>query len=502
MVLAQQTKAWLILGAVFVLVLLLNIDYSAVNLILVDISKEFDEDLNILQWLLSAYTLAWGSTSIIGGRLSDIYGKRCLFFIGVSAFAASSLMCGIGWSTWVLIVGRILQGVAGGLFVAPLYAMIFTVFPESKRGFAIGMLGLAAGMGLAFGPSLGGFLLEVINWRWVFFVNVPLCILSLFVVWCFGEKETIEKTGQKIDIQGAALLSSSLILLMFTLNQTEVWGVSSLPYLVSLGTSVFLFATFYLTQRSKKERLIPKGFFANMPYLGCLVGFSLFEYVFATIFLIINLYLQNVLQYSAYESGLIFFSMTLLLGGFAPFGGKLCDKMDGRIPICLGLFIVGICCVWLSTFNSSTDLMQLIVVLALTGTGLGLAFPAFNTIMMETVDGSLLNTASGVFALGCTLSLSLGVVISSSLLTGLGQYFLEGVLPIGTTVEQKASVMTYLSSAYHDVKELNLFAEPQMINNLVNQAYTQAMSHIMIITAGVAFISAFFSYVTVKGYKK
>ncbi len=502
MFLTPEKKSWFILSSVFILALLLNIDYSAVNLILVPISRDFDEDLNVLQWLLSGYTLAWASVAIIGGRLSDIYGRRRMFFIGVWIFSIASLICGVAWDTWVIMLGRALQGVGGGLFVSPLYAIIFMETPEDKRGRSMGILGISCGIGLAFGPSIGGALLEWLSWRWIFYINIPLCLIAQGVMYIFTHKETIDSTKKKIDIQGAALLGATIIMFLFSINQAEVWGLGSLLFWSFIGISILLFFAFLTHQSNRENRLIPKNFFNNTPYLGCLVGFSFFQYVFASMLLMVNLYLQNILNYSAYETGIIFFSMTIALGLLSPFGGKMCDRMDGRIPICLGTFITGIAALWFSTFDAHTELLPVIFSLALAGTGLGISFPSFNAVMLKTVDSSLLNTASGVFSVGTCMSLSLGVIISSSMLTGLGQIFLEQTLPLNLSPEDYSSLITYIAGVHHDIKELENIVDAKAMNTLVKSAYTTALSVTMQIAAAVSFISTLFCFLTIKGIKK
>jgi len=497
-----KKETWFILISVFILAFLLNIEYSAVNLILVPISKDFNEDLNILQWLLSGYTLAWAATALIGGRLSDIYGSKRLFFIGVWVFCIACLICGCARSTWVLISGRIIQGVGGGLFVAPLYSILFLETPEKKRGFTMGLLGIFCGIGLAFGPSIGGGLLKLLSWHWVFLINIPLCLGAMWLMYTFASEKNQPSSKKTVDIPGSALLAFSIVLLLFTLNQSEVWGVTSPHFLLFITISVILFFCFFKHQKHKKDKIIPPDLFHNIPYIGCFVGVSLFEYVFSSTLLLVNLYLQNVLHYSAYESGIIFLSMTLSFAIFSLIGGKMCDIMDGRIPLCGGMILSGISIVWMSSFTPQTELSFITYALMLLGCGQGLSFPCLNAIMLKTIPPSTINTASGLFSVGICLFLSIGVVVSSSLLTGLGQAYLFQILPKNTlTSHEISSLMSYIAAAHHNVTELYHIANFEYLNTLVERAYMSGLRATILISATVSFFSAAFCFLTIKNIK-
>lgn len=500
----EAMRPWTLLLAMVFLILLLNIDYTAVNIALVVISKELETDLNTLQWLLSGYVLAWAAVVVPAGQLADIFGKRRMLTLGITLFALSSLWCGLSQDEWVLIAGRLAQGMSGALFVPPLYTLVFSAFPEDKQGLALGALGAGAGIGLAVGPTFGGVLLEVLSWRWIFLINVPLCLLTVLVTLICAEREPWRVSDHKFDLPGSILLGISLVLIMFGLNQMEVWGTLSSSVWGFIATGILILMFFLYSSRTKPNRLIPLGLFKNVPYLGCVLGFAIFEFIFSVVLVIVGLYLQNVAGYTAYESGIIFLSMTLAFGLLSPFGGKMTDKMDARIPACLGMALVAMGTTIAIFFSAQAELTRIMISLLFIGLGLGVALPAFNAAMMKTIDTKILSTASAVFIMFACLGNSLGVVSSTSLLVGLGEPTLKETLdkamPTLTAIDLN-NIYTVFGSAYRDLNLLQGLDIKGLII-LMNEAFVQANSWIMLMTTFVGLTALFSSMKMIKIQKK
>ncbi len=500
---SQTVRAAFVLFSMMILVLLINVDYTAVNIALLPISKETGADLNTLQWLLSGYVLAWASLVIPAGQMADLFGKRRLLLGGVSVFLIASVLCGIVSSAPLLILARVLQGFGGALFVPPLYALVFECFPPKRRGFAIGMLGVGAGIGLAIGPSFGGYILTNFGWRWIFFINVPLCLITMLLIILFVKKEPKRVADGKVDVQGGLLLGAALVAFMYAVNQSEVWGLSDPLLWGILALAALLVMLFIKTSQHKENRLIPEGLFKNKPFVGCMVGFGVYCFAFSTILVIIGLYLQNLQGYSPYEAGLIFLAMTVALGALSPYGGSLVDKMDARYPICGGLFLLGASLLFIATFGLETSKMTILITLFLMGLGMGISFPALNAMMMKVVDPKKLSTASGTFIMCAGTANSLGVVISTSLFTGLGLvYFQERLTTqhIDLSAEKHQALAEFLESAYRDLKVLADFSAPEIeqYTHMINTSLVDAMSWVMGLVAMMSFAATLYCYRTVK----
>lgn len=496
---SPQKSPWVILFAMVILIMLINVDYTAVNIAMVGIAEEIKVELNTLQWLLSGYVLAWAAFVIPGGRLADIYGKRRMLLWGVSIFMVSSIICGAVNSTQALIASRVAQGFGGALFVPPVYSLLFDVFPEDKRGFAIGMMGVGAGIGLAIGPSFGGFLMQTLGWRWIFFINGPLCFIVIVAVMMCVKKEPARLSQAKLDLLGSMLLAFSLATGIYTLNQTEVWGLSDKRIWVFFAVAIGLAVTFTLNMRGKENRLIPEGLLKNRAFLGTMIGFSIYAFSFSVVLVIIGLFLQNVLGYSAYEAGIIFLAMTISLGILSPYGGKLTDSMDARVPICGGLFLLTCALIAAGFMDDRSHLYTVATVLLLVGLGMGLAFPALNAAMMKTVDSSMLSTASGTFTMSCCSFNTVGVVVSTSLLVGIGRVKMDRFIELGQTsvdARTQEALVTLLSSAYRDMNLLNFRSaeDIQVLVTYLNSSFVNSMSFIMWITAGLTMLATITSY--------
>ncbi len=484
-----------ILSSMLVLIFLINIDYSAVNIAMVSIAEEVHGDLQTLQWLLSGYVLAWGLLVIPAGRLADIYGKRRLFIYGVTLFTISSILCGLATSSWFLILGRVLQGFGGAMFVPPVYSLLFSSFPSHKQGLALGLLGASAGLGLAAGPSLGGMLLTLCGWHWIFFINVPLCLVAIALVAWATEKEPARLLDEKLDKFGSVLFAGAMTAIMLGLNQTERWGVDSPLFWTVIISGVVGLAIFCVWQRISSNRLIPAGLLTNPAFIGCMLGFAIFQITFSSILVTMALYLQNILGYSAYEAGMTFLAMTLALGALSPVGGKLADKMDVRVPIVGGMLILAVALFLVSQLTVEATLIQVSTALLLVGLGLGLSFPVLNAAMMKAVPAEMLSTASGVFVMGATIGNSLGVIISANLLVFLGKSKLASLLSvqnIDLSPDQYNSLVALLSSLHQDLSALKGLDDVILAQVLgyCKESFVGAMSVTMLIGVALALLAA------------
>lgn len=487
----QPKKAWLVLSTMFILMVLVDLDYTAVNLALVAISQDVESDLNTLQWLLSGYVLAWSGFVAAAGKLSDIYGKRTILLWGVWGFLISSALCALAQSDLFLILARGLQGLNGALFVPPVYTLVFSSFPENKRGFAIGILGIGVGLGLALGPSFSGLILDYFSWRWIFWVNVPLCALVILKTHLFVDKALNTREEGSIHIPTSILLFIGLVTLMFGLNQVEVWGVFSPLLWGVLAASLLCLLIFHLYSKKVSSPLIPRGLFKNRSFLACCSGYGLFQFTFSLVLVLLTLYLQNVKGYSPKEAGLAFLPLTVLMGALSPFGGKLCDRTDVRWPLCGGAFLSLFAFILCARFTASTSETYLLISLSLFGVSFGLALASFNAVMLKTVSGSILSTASGVFTMIACLGCTSGTVMGTSLLVGLASHQFD---QMGSLVDEGAlaalkSVFAEAHWDYHLFSESSLAIEAAA--DILKTTFSDTFGVLMFLGAGVSLLSFF-----------
>jgi EmrB/QacA subfamily drug resistance transporter len=300
---SDRTK-WFALALLCVTQFVVVLDIAIVNVALPSIQEDLGFSQENLQWVISAYALIFGGFLLLGGRLADILGRRIVFMAGLVVFSLGSLLCGLAWSEESLILARGLQGLGAATVTPSALSILTTTFSEGReRNIALGAWGAVGGFGAAAGVLAGGILTDLLSWEWIFFVNVPVgfgaLILSPIVL-----HESRDAHGQSHDVPGAVLVTSGLLLLVLGITQGRQWEWLSAKTIGVFAASVLLLATFALWEQRQREALVPFSIFrlqtltaANVA--GFIMGTALFS-----MFLMLTLYMQQVLGFSALKTGI------------------------------------------------------------------------------------------------------------------------------------------------------------------------------------------------------
>lgn len=503
----QNPKSAWILFAVCILGVMLQIDFTAVNVALTAMGHTLNADLNTVQWALSAYVLAWGAFVLTAGRLADLFGKRRTFLIGVILFMLGSALTGAATQAWFMILGRVVQGAGGALFLPGVYTLVFTAFPENKQGVALGILTSSIAIGLAIGPTFGGIVLHLLNWRWIFFLNLPLGIPVIAIIMWAVPREPWRLSSESMDYLGAALVALSLVLLMYALNQVSVWGISSPKFLVLIAASLLLMVIFVLYERRLAHPLFQMDMFRNQIFLGCTLTYVIMGFTFSTTLIVGGLYLENALDYSALNTGFIFLVMTAMFAVLSVYGGKLVDLMDPRVPIVSGGIATALAFFTFALCTQHSPLWMPMLALALFGIGGGLGFPALNATMMKSVTKDQLSTASSAFAMFGCVGNTIGLILSSVIIVTFGQHKLNQLLaqqaqPLNP--DQSALLHTIIGTPHYNAAQLTLFPADHIPNLLdtLRAAFVHGMTISMIITMILAILGAIISAVLIKNLPK
>ena len=299
---SNRTK-WLALALLCVTQFVVVLDIAIVNVALPSIQEDLGFSQENLQWVISAYALIFGGFLLLGGRLADILGRRIIFMAGLVVFSVGSLLCGLAWSEESLIIARGLQGLGAATVTPSALSILTTTFTEGReRNIALGAWGAVGGFGAAAGVLAGGILTDLLSWEWIFFVNVPIGVGAL-ILSPILLRESRDAHGQSHDVPGAVLVTSGLLLLVLGITQGRQWEWLSVKTIGVFAASAVLLAAFALWEQRQREPLVPFSIFrlqtltaANVA--GFIMGTALFS-----MFLMLTLYMQQVLGFSALRTG-------------------------------------------------------------------------------------------------------------------------------------------------------------------------------------------------------
>ncbi|HYY64843.1 MAG TPA: MFS transporter, partial [Gaiellaceae bacterium] len=289
----------LLLGVQFMVVL----DIAIVNVALPSIQTDLGFSQENLQWVVSAYALLFGGFLLLFGRVADIVGRRRVFLVGIAVFSIASLLSGLAWSEGALIGARALQGLGAAMITPAALSILTTTFTEGKdRNAALGAWGAVGAFGAVAGVLLGGILTDALSWEWIFFVNVPVGVLG-FVLAPFLLKESRDARVTSFDAPGAVLVTAGLVTLVYAITQANNNGWGSLETIGLFSAAAVMLAAFLAWERRTAEPLVPGSFFRLRTVVGANVaGLILGTAIFA-MFLMLTLYMQQVLGYSAMKTG-------------------------------------------------------------------------------------------------------------------------------------------------------------------------------------------------------
>jgi EmrB/QacA subfamily drug resistance transporter len=388
---------WAILTVLSIGFFMTLLDLTIVNIAIPDMVEHLDASLDQILWITNAYTLALAVLLITAGRMGDLTGKKNLFVYGVTLFTLASLACGLSQNPSQLITFRAVQGIGAAMLLPQTLSLIIDVFPHEKRGVALGIWGIVAGVSGAAGPAVGGVLVTRIDWRWIFFVNIPLGVLAVAGALMFIP--TADRTVRhRFDIPGVILSSVALFLLSFALIEGQKYEWNGWIW-TAIGASAVVFAVFLVHQRGQQdnEPLVPFSLFRDrnftiMNFVGIAISFGI-----VGLFLPITVYLQSVLGYSAMKSGIVL--LPLSIGTFVMAGpaGVLSEKLGGKYILMTGLVLFGGGLLWvMAVADVGESWTGVVAPLFVMGMGAGCTFTPMATEVMRNVPPRLTGAASGV----------------------------------------------------------------------------------------------------------
>ena len=411
-------KWWVMLG-VGLGVLMFTLDTSIVNIALPTLVKTFETTFATIQWIVLSYLLVVTTLVLGAARLGDMIGKKRLYLGGLIVFTISSLLCGLAPDVGWLIGFRALQGM-GAVMISALGAAIVTeAFPSSERGRALGIIGAVVSLGIALGPTVGGLLIGLFNWRMIFLVNVPIGIFASFVVAHYVPANSHPFVGQRFDWVGSIVMTIALVTFALGMTHGQEAGFGNPVTLGLLAIAIISLAIFLWLESHIASPVLDLHLFYNRQFsLSLLTGILVFIVIAGTIF-IIPFFLELVLHYSTPHTGVLLAVSPVLGGIVAPFSGNLSDRFGTRIISLVGLVLMVIGCLCISTFNAQMTDLDYIIRVAPFGIGLGMFQSPNNSAILGSVPPERLGIASGLLSLTRTLGQTTGVPLLGAIFAGI-----------------------------------------------------------------------------------
>jgi EmrB/QacA subfamily drug resistance transporter len=415
---ASQNRKWFALALLVAVQFMVVLDIAIVNVALPSIQVDLGFSQQNLQWVISAYALLFGGVLLLGGRLADLLGRRRLFIIGTILFAVASLLAGFAWSEASLIGARALQGLGAAIITPAALSILTTTFAEGKeRNIALGAWGGVGAFGAVAGVLLGGVLTDALSWEWIFFVNVPVGVVALALTPLLLT-ESRDLTAKSFDIPGAVLVTGGLVALVFAITQANDYGWASIETIGVFALSAVLLAGFLVWETRVTDPLMTFSIFRLRTLTGANVaGFILGTATFS-MFLMLTLYMQQVLGYSAMKTGVAYLAVAATAIFWSFLAANLVTRIGVKPVLVAGMtFLTAGVAYFTQVSVGGSYVADLLPGFLLISVGLGFSFVPISIAALAGVQPSEAGLASGLINTSQQIGGALGVAILSTIAT-------------------------------------------------------------------------------------
>ncbi len=412
-------ERWIALYVLCTGMLMIVLDATVVNVALPSIQEDLGFSTSSLAWVVNAYLIAFGGLLLLAGRLGDLLGRRSMFLAGITLFTTASLLCGSAQSQGLLVGARFLQGVGGAMTSAVILGMIVTMFPDPReQARAIGVYAFVASAGGAVGLLAGGVLTQAINWHWIFFVNIPIGLVTALLAARLIERDRGIGLSAGADVPGAVLITSALMLGVYTIVKPAAdygWGAGRT--LALAAATLVLLAAFLVRESRAQSPLVPLRIFrernlaiANTIQILSVAGMF-------GLFFLGALYLRRVLGYDALQIGLAFLPVTLAMGFLSVrYSERLVMRFGPRTTVLPGLVLIMVALAWFARVPlHGSYLLDVMPSMLLLGIGAGVCFPALMTLAMSATKPAEAGLASGLVNTTAQVGGALGLAVLATL---------------------------------------------------------------------------------------
>lgn len=423
-----QNKNLIALGGICLSALMFGLEISSIPVILPTLEKALQGNFSAIQWIMNAYTIASTTILMAVGALSDRYGRKWIFLISVTLFGIASLFCGIAQSAALMIAFRAIQGMSGGaMLICQIATLSYQFREEKERAWSYGCWGIVFGMGFGFGPLIGGGIVAISNWQWVFLIHVPISVVTLLLILLGVQEEVKPVSKNKLDIIGMLSLSLAVLFLTYFITHGSSIGFTRPLSLITLLLSVSCFILFVLTERKIAHPLFDFSVFRINNFSGAVLGSIGMNISFWPFMIYLPIYFQTVLGYSSSITGLSLLAYSLPTLLFPPLGERLSLRFHPKNVIPLGLFTIalGFFLMWLGSRSSQASWFTMLPGLLVAGMGLGVTNTPVTNTSTSSVNLSRVGMASGIDMSARMITLAINIALMGTILVECTFYYLR-----------------------------------------------------------------------------
>jgi EmrB/QacA subfamily drug resistance transporter len=408
----HRSRAFALLAVAFFVTIA---DLAIVNVALPTIGTDLHFSESNLQWVVTAYGLTFGGLLLLGGRAADLLGRRRIFMVGLAIFTLASLGCGLATTDWFLIAMRGVQGVGAAIILPAALSIVMNMFPEgAERNKALGLWGAVGATGATFGVLAGGLLTRYVGWEYIFFLNVPIGVVALALTRRVVPESRHEAGPRHFDLLGATSVTSGLLLLVYAVSKAPDVGWATGRTIALLVASVVLLVGFVWIEARAEAPLMPLRIFrlqtlAGANAVGFLLGGSFFAFIFVG-----TLYMQQVLHYSAIQTGLAWLATSVTSVAFAGLSQALVTRRSPKLVMALGMALIGVGLIWTTQAGHGSYWTSLFGPFFVTGVGTAFAFIPISIAALAGVGEHEAGLASGLINTSQQLGGALGVALAST----------------------------------------------------------------------------------------
>ncbi|HEY2204202.1 MAG TPA: MDR family MFS transporter [Pseudonocardia sp.] len=414
---APQRKWGLPLAVVVIGMFMSILDTSIVNVAVPTIQKQYSVTTDDIQWISTAYTLCLGVIVPTSAWLGERLGLRRLYLLALISFSAFSALCGMANDLNSMIFFRILQAIPGGVLPVTCLTILYRMVPKEKLGAAMGLYGLGIVVAPGVGPTLGGYLVEYVDWRLIFYINVPIGVVGAALAFAILPNFP-SLPGRKFDLPGFVCIAGGLFALLLALSEGETWGWTSYPVLILLAGSINLLALFVIIELQSGHPLLDVKVFASWPFVNSLLLISIMSIGLFAVLFYVPLYLQEGQGLTPWHTGLTVLPQALVMAMIMPWAGRIYDRFGPRWPAVIGLLLAGSGTLLLTQINIDMTRPELIVWMMIRAAGLGLGMMPIMTGGISALPPEIVNSGSAFNTLTQRVTAALGLAVLTALATG------------------------------------------------------------------------------------